>query len=503
MQKPFSTFVYKYKHLPILLLAVVFLIQCNNTPKKDNHYTPVSEVLDNIVAERKNQLFNYLDITRANAQAISQDEVMRNFFIAKQSYYQISKNIEVPSDIVADINLLKKNIQKHYLNNYQQFYDILFIDKKGDIFYTIRKEKDYHKNVFSDEFLETELSKRLMVKEKESFVDFQFYKISGEPSAFFIEPFIQGDEFHGWFVLQFAINKIDNIFLDNSKLGSTGEIILVNKEHYMLTNSRFKKKSTILRQKLSDKNIESKFKERKGHKTVVDYNGKKVMTSFEVFPFLGSEWLIIAKINQGEVITNYYKKHPKELNPILHKPQVNTKENYKLNHPQKVIRVDMDEYKRTDSTGVLYTHGVSTCTVVVISYPGKFSYMAHISPYDDIYGQTRTDILSQMLKRIEYLELLKYEKPELEFAIVAIHDKTAQRAVEKIVDAGYHLDQIKFIYNNRAVRARVKHSAINAETMVYWEKSKNVTVLNEQCSAGVLSLGQLLLNHLSATGKAL
>ena len=110
-----------------------------------------------------------------------------------------------------------------------------------------------------------------------------------------IEPLIENGKTLGWIVMQCSINKINSIFTNNNSLGTTGELVLVNKDHYLLTNSKFRAEPTILRQQLPHENIESKFKEGQGHKLVTDYRGKKVLSSFEVFEFLGSKWLIIAR----------------------------------------------------------------------------------------------------------------------------------------------------------------------------------------------------------------
>ena len=91
------------------------------------------------------------------------------------------------------------------------------------------------------------------------------------------------------------------------------KFFLVNKNCYMLTDSRFYGETNILKKNLSKDNIESKFSEKKGHKTVTDYRGYRVLSSFEVVHVLNSKWLIVAKIDEDEILTEYYKKNKAKL----------------------------------------------------------------------------------------------------------------------------------------------------------------------------------------------
>ncbi len=478
-------------------IVISCLTQCSSKKEKAGcaekfHVKDVYTMLDTVIAGRKMQLAKYLETTREKANAIKHDKAMFSFFKTMREYYYLSNKVDIPPRIEQKTQKLMQSIKEHYINEYLLFYDILFIDRQGDIFYTIRKQEDYKKNIFSAQLAQTALSKKMKSDPTGSFVDFQFYEISGEPSAFFIEPVMDNEGVKGWFVLQFAINKINNIFAVDEQLGATGEVFLVNKGHFMLTDSRFKASSTILKQKLSHENIQSKFNEAKGHKVVVDYMGNRAMSSFEVFSYFGSEWLIIAKINEDEVITRYYKEHGKCLNETFQEILANEQPSYYQQAPntKHVIEVDMDEFQRADSNEVLYTHGVTSCTVILITYPGRFSYLAHISPYDKIYGENKTDILGQMLKRITYLEILKSEKQDLEFVVVSPGKKTIGNIVNRLVDEGYFLSQVKFLNNPKALYANVKNDFPTHKTLVYWKMKNANRSLIVQKTGEVKSLGE-------------
>ena len=48
----------------------------------------------------------------------------------------------------------------------------------------------------------------------------------------------------------------------------------------------------------------------------------------------------------------------------------------------------MNEFCMTRSGEVLETHGVGPCTSIIIYYPKKFGYLAHINPTDEIYQKS-------------------------------------------------------------------------------------------------------------------
>ncbi len=483
----------------IFITAVLFLFffsACKNNSyevKKEETY----RMLESILKLKKKQLIQQMTETRELARQLKNDKAMNAFFRVKNEYYYKSRDTVVSDFVEQKIKELKQDIQYHYVQNYLTFYDILFTDKNGEIFYTIRKQADYHKNIFEGELANTALSKKLRNLSEESFVDFQFYEVSGEPSAFFIEPVTHEGKTIGWFVMQYAINKINNLFTTETNLGRTGELILVNKEHYMLTDSRFKAKPTILKQKLPDENIDAKFEEKKGRKSVTDYRGKVVYSAFDVFQFLSNEWLLIAKIDQNEIITQHYLENKPELYPQI-SSQIRSAVPQPTDIPgqpeRKVIGVDIDEYQRADSFSALTTQGVSECTALIAGIPGMFSYMAHISPYDVIYDENRTNLIQRILHRIDYIEITEAEKQSMQFFLVSAQPGSLQRAIDIILENGYFLSQIKVLIRQDRDYANIYADLSNNQIIITWIDRKNNTVTRENFKH-FIELNDMILHH--------
>jgi len=473
------------KNLVAIFIITLVSVQCNFNKQNPEIsqaavYDHTYSTLDSTVQNTKRQLINYLQHTQSNAGEVVQDDLVKSFFKTQKAFEAIKDKSKLPKSTLAKKEKLELAFRRHYINKYQRFYDILMVDTSGNIFYTIKKEADYHQNIFTPEFRHTPLSRKLKSDIKKSLVDFRFYEISGEPSAFFIEPFYENGKFLGWIVMQFSVSKINHIFSLNKHLGQSGEVILVNKAHYMLTDSRFKPQSTILQKKLASNNIESKFALGKGHKQVTDYMGFDVISAFEVFSFMNNEWLIIAKINEAEVRSNFYLKNPDSLKVMLLKYIEQQKHHYLKYRPvREAINVNIDEFKRGKSGEVLYTHGISTCSGLIISLKQDFAYMAHISPYDKIYGETRTDMLSQLLNRINYLEITRAQKKLLRFKLITPNKHTAVNVVNTLLKKGIMIDQIQIVMNPDASKAAISHFVERDSTVIHWQHPNSSKKVNE------------------------
>ena len=479
------------------LVLVLFFLAAVVFPVPASHGDSIKEDtfqrLDKIREEKKQQLFEYLERISTKAGAISSDELMLEFFHIKRRYYRLKKSSPPPAELERLIEKLKEGVRDHYLHNYLSFYDILFVDRDGDVFHTIRRQGDYHKNIFEGELAKTSLAKQLLNHPGETFVDYEYYAVSDEPSAFFVEPVFEDGLLAGWFVLQCAINKINNMFTGEKGLGVTGEVFLVNRQQYMLTESRFSKEFSILNQHLSRENIEAKFRERSGHKIVVDYRGFRALTSFEVCRIGASEWLLIAKIDEAEIVTEQYNKKRKELRDLL----AGSLRKQKLapcvpmRIENKVVAVDMDEFRKVDNKEMICTYGVSTCTAVIVNFPGKFAYMGHISNLDVVYGGTSTDLIGHIFKRIKTFDIYEYERRKLVVSVVATHLDSVANIIDKLIEQGLLLSQIKFIYADSGY-GNVLHDYVNNQTQIEWHMDKGNGGKVGQCAAGVELVGEVI-----------
>ena len=401
------------------------------------------------------------------------DEAVVSFFDINSQYFDAVQKGPVPAILTEKVSELRARFNRHYIESYFAFHNLLFVDMGGTVFYTIRKESDVNGSLLAGELATSPLAQCIgKTPTTEVFIDFQEYGPSAEPAAFFVEPIHKSGTQIGWIVLQCAINKVNSLFAWTDELGESGETFLVNQHGFMLTESRFTGSSTILKKQLDNRNIQAKFKEKQGHRTVTDYRGHTALTSFEVFHFLETRWLVVAKVDRDEVVTGHYIQHRRYYGdrllatlkavplPPLREPA--------LPAAPKILRVDMDEFLKAESGERLETFGVSTCTALVVAYPGKSGYLAHISPRDRVYGGEDTNLLDQMIKRISAFDVYPSQRRHILFIVVATHFDSLLNVVDRIADEGFLLSQIRVLIYPQARSASLAYDYSGSHLSVAW-----------------------------------
>ncbi|MDH5719367.1 MAG: cache domain-containing protein [Spirochaetia bacterium] len=467
----------KHKRLVYSTAAVFSFVICyfvffyNKNPRNDLKLETFS-ILKKIRKEKKEEINRYFNEIKKSAINIKDDEKIKEYFL---------KLKEMKEDLQYALEI---EIDNHYVKRYGNFYDILFISPDGFVFHSIKKESDYKKNVF--EIKDSKLRQIINNKEKEIFIDYEYYGPSDEPAAFYSVPVTKNSEFAGWFVLQSAVNTVSTMLSKSENLGQTGEVYLVNQDKLMLSESRFLSDSTILKLKVDTEAVKEALKNGSGEKIIKDYRGVNVFSSFEKFSQFNTNWIILVEIDEDEIITRYYKEYKPYLKDKIIE---NLKE--KRNFVQEINisnidkkRVDINEFIKANKKSLLYTQGVSTCTSLSISYPDNFGYLAHITPLDEIYysnkavkyllAERSTDFIGQLLRTVKYYDIYASQLNKLKFVITATHAESFEKAIDKILDNQVFLSQIKFAFNSNADRVNIYFLPLDNKTIAQWQVRENL-----------------------------
>ena len=205
---------------------------------------------------------------------------------------------------------------------------------------------------------------------------------------------------------------------------------------------------------------------------VTDYRGATALSSFEVFEFLDTQWLVVAKIDKDEVTADHYKRHHKYygnrlVNYLKTAPQVPSSGPRSRSHTS-ALRVDMDEFLKAQNSEILETWGVSTCTALVAALPKKFGYLAHISPKDRMYNKNDTNLLSQITKKIKSFDIYPCERGRVVFVVAATHLDSLTNIVNQLIADGFLLSQIQVAYNQNARSAAIIYDYGKDDLTITW-----------------------------------
>lgn len=429
------------------------------------------DFLRQVLDERRSFIMNHMDKLHRIAASAAADSLLRQAFqtMMDPSYMRLD---------LARSQQLEFEIDKRFVAAYGDFYDLLFVDSTRFVFHSIRQESDYHTRL-GDESESTLLSERLRTDPKIAFVDFEHYGPSDEPAAFHVVAVHMNGRRIGWLVFQHAINRINSVLTDRTGLGRTGEVYLVNSRDIMLTDSRFIKEPTMMAMHLNTEATRNARNRGAGSKLILDYRSRPVFSVHEQFSFLDVPWVIIAEIDEGEVITDHFRRRVDDFSPgikayVNHRPYAGDGSRFTS---RSDVKVDMNEYGLVRNGGSISTAGVSTCTAIAITLPGQFSYLAHLSPTDDAYtkpitrsflGDSRTDVLNSLLNRILDYEIYPYELTRLVVTVVATSDESLIGVLRGLVEHDVQLSQVKVMVHADALYANVHVDAGSGQATVEW-----------------------------------
>lgn len=463
----------------------------------------VADRLARVRAQKKDAILAlFADVERA-ARRVAHDETMLTGFFNMQAVYRRGSRADgsaAPREAAA-LDKYRQALGQYYALNYNRFHDILFVAPDQYVFYSFRFEPDFHTRIGDDSPLADGLRRCLEGDPHEVVTDYHFYEPSQRAAAFFILPVVRDDQHAGWIIVQYAVNVLDSLLVDNAELGETGEVYLLNHEQRMLTDSRFNGERTHLQYTVDAIDPAGPCCDHPQCALMNDYRGVRVFSSYERIATLGQEWVLVAQMDEAEVITDYYREHEADCRAAL-LTRLRTWPIRAQAAPQftrQPVFVGMDEFAKTRDGRPLATRGVSTCTAVAITCPGRFGYLAHVSPYDKIYGSAQlTNILKQVVTRIRHYDIYQNEIPKLQVVVVAPHTESLAGVLTKLMKYDVRLNQVRFAWNPEADYADVQVSPDGSAVTIEWLRSGTAESPPEsviQCSADLPDLGTLLRTH--------
>ena len=209
-----------------------------------------------------------------------------------------------------------------YFRDYQQrfgYYDIFLINTAGDVIYSVFKEVDYATSLMSGPYAQSGLAQsfKAAMQRPESdpvaVVDFQQYLPSFQaPAAFTAAPVYADGEIIGVIALQFPIDQLNMIMAEREGLGETGETYLVGHDLLMRSDSYLNPTEHSVVASFANPDTgrvdteatRAAFDGEKDTRIITDYNGNPVLSSFQPLGVEQFDWVILAEIDEQEVMAN-------------------------------------------------------------------------------------------------------------------------------------------------------------------------------------------------------
>lgn len=191
----------------------------------------------------------------------------------------------------------------------RSYYDILLVNKDGEVVYSVYKEADYATNLLNGKWKETDLAEIFKdvaakpEKGKAIFKDFKAYKPSADaPASFMAMPVFKGDLFLGALIYQMPAGEINKIMQTADGMGETGETYIVGADYLMRTNSRFSKESSVLKSKNDGASVKAALAGKTGVDIITGYRGMDVVSAYKPVKFLSANWAVLAEVDVSEAL---------------------------------------------------------------------------------------------------------------------------------------------------------------------------------------------------------
>ncbi|MGA9541590.1 MAG: cache domain-containing protein [Methyloceanibacter sp.] len=189
------------------------------------------------------------------------------------------------------------------------YYDAFLINPRGDIIYSVAKERDFATSVKTGPYRKSPLAdvfRNAMENPSAAvdFSDFAFYAPSGgDPAAFAAHAITRGGKVLGVFAVQIPAEPINELMQFTAGMGATGETYLVGQDGRMRSQSRFIETPTLLEVKVDNASVQDGMAGQSGARIVKDYRGIAVLSVYAPVNFGGQPWILLAEIDREEAIT--------------------------------------------------------------------------------------------------------------------------------------------------------------------------------------------------------
>ncbi len=255
------------------------------------------------------QVFNHLESQRETKKT-----QLLTFFNERQ------KDLNVLRDIVASFKSeMGKNWTPRHLEAFfskylytEDYYDLLIIHPDGKIVFSLARESDYGSNILNGHYSNSNLGqlvKRVLESKSFGMADFAPYSPSNnQPAAFLAEPVLKDGQVEMVIALQLSSEAINNIMMNRTGLGKTGETYLVGEDRLMRSNSYLDPDNRSIDASFAqpeegqvDTEASREALEGKtGEKIIKDYNGNPVLSAYTPISLWNVKWALIAEMDVAE-----------------------------------------------------------------------------------------------------------------------------------------------------------------------------------------------------------
>ncbi|MGH1403449.1 MAG: methyl-accepting chemotaxis protein [Alphaproteobacteria bacterium] len=382
----------------------------------------------------------------------------------------------------------------------REYYDIFLFDLNGNLVYSVFKEADYATNINTGKWKKTDLGNVYRAARKSGkagqkfFYDFRSYAPSNEvPASFISTPVInEHGRMQGVLVFQMPIGRINDIMQAAAGMGKSGETYIVGEDHLMRSDSRFSKESTILETSVDGKTVQAALKGESGVDIVPDYRGINVVSAYTPFEFLGTKWVVLAEIDESEMLSPVITMRNHALLTMLALAAIIVAFGMFLarmiTQPISTITESMEMLSQGDTT-------------VEISESNRQDEIGDMARALEVFKQNRIEAnrMEEAQKKEQELQLERGKNLEM---LTSVFETDISELVATLSAASTELSSTAQSMSSIAERTTEQSSAMSHASASTSENIQTVASASEELSASIRELSQQVQNTSQAATTA-
>lgn len=253
-----------------------------------------------IVINKSKKHINSINNNKAN--------IINNFFDDNINKIKLTKYTSDIRELSLKINELKYSnkfifidtttlstgvfLEQVFLNNFSNVY---LIGKNNKVLY-LKKNSDKKNQEYLTQATDINFDDKKII--------IQDFTIHNKKHLKILTEIKENNKRIGIIVFEISSQQIDKIILDNKKdygFEDSGETYLIGKDYLMRSSSRFIKNS-MMNTLIKTKSSIDVFNSLNDTKTITDYRGLKVLSSYKMISFLNIKWAVITEIDYQEIL---------------------------------------------------------------------------------------------------------------------------------------------------------------------------------------------------------
>ena len=189
------------------------------------------------------------------------------------------------------------------------YHDAFLINPRGDIVYSITKERDFATSLKTGPYRTSPLADvfRRAIRNPSGAVDFSDFApyppSGGKPAAFAGHAIFKDGKAIGVFAVQIPAEPLNALVHVTAGMGASGETYLVGSDGLMRSHSRFASEPTLLSTKVDNASTREAADGKSGAHIIEDYRGIPVLSVYAPVNFGGQPWILLAEIDRDEVLS--------------------------------------------------------------------------------------------------------------------------------------------------------------------------------------------------------